>query len=105
MTKVTVMAGPCKFSTEIKATLSDFSDISLDINSECPHFQELSNELKEVDAFDELGMSRTPGIVKETVEKYAKHKTCPVCVGILKAIEVEANLALPVNPEITIEKE
>ena len=105
MTKVTVMAGPCKFTTTITATLSDFSDITLNIDSECPHFKELNNELNEVDAFNELGMSRTPGIVKETVEKYAKHKTCPVCIGILKAIEVEANLALPVNPQITIEKE
>lgn len=105
MTKVTVMPGPCKFTTEISARLSGFSEIHLEINSQCPHLEKLKTELTQTDAFNELGMGRKPGVVKATVEKYAKHVSCPVYIGILKAIEVEANLALSIEPQIKIEKE
>jgi hypothetical protein len=37
--------------------------------------------------------------------KYCSHAACPVPVGIIKAIEVEAHLALPADVTIKLSKE
>lgn len=105
MTKVKIMAGPCKFVTEITAeSTEDYGKVRLSYVTDCPHYKKMAEEIDIVDAFCELGMGRNPGVIKATVEKYAKHMTCPVALGMLKAVEVEAGLALPVEPEIKIEK-
>ena len=106
MTKVSVMAGPCKFVTVITAeNTEDYGQVKVSFTSDCPHYNKgLAEEIDTVDAFCELGMGRNPGIIKDAVAKYAKHATCPVALAMLKAVEVEASLALPVEPEIHIEK-
>jgi hypothetical protein len=40
----------------------------------------------------------------EMGHKYCTHAACPVPVGIIKAIEVEAGLALPVDASIKVSK-
>lgn len=106
MTKVTVMAGPCRFETVITAEADEdeFGKVKLSIETQCPHYKDLSSELSEVDAFCELGMGRAPGVIGDIMAKHRKHATCPVPLGIMKAVEVEAGLALPTEPVIGIEK-
>lgn len=106
MTKVTVMAGPCKFETIITAEADEdeFGVVKLSVQTQCPHYSEIASELSEVNAFNELGMGREPGIIGDVMAKHRKHATCPVPLGILKAVEVEAGLALPTEPVIGIEK-
>ncbi len=104
MTKVEVMAGPCKFKTTISAQKEGRKNVKLDIVTECPHYENLAKELTEVDAYVELLGAKGEPSVRKIVEKYSKHITCPVALAILKAVEVEAGLALGVEPWVKIEK-
>lgn len=101
---MTVMAGPCRFKTEITAEKSGRRTVKLIIHSECPNYKKLNEEIPEVNAFDEvLGkMGETP--IYLAVKKYTKHPSCPVASAILKAVEIESGLALPVAPVFETEK-
>jgi hypothetical protein len=44
-------------------------------------------------------------VVWELATKYCPHAACPVPVGILKAVEVEAGLALAANVSIEVWQE
>jgi hypothetical protein len=72
------------------------------IESDCPSVQELGKELTTVDPFQEISF-RGPG--PQTLRLGAQHCThtaCPVPVGIIKAIEVAAGLALPAEAVIKL---
>ncbi|MBE6037854.1 MAG: hypothetical protein E7218_01455 [Anaerofustis stercorihominis] len=104
--KVTVNPGPCKLQTIIIAQTNDDDEITVSIQSDCGAYKKMNEELQDMtfDAYSEIftpfGTSEIAGIYK----KYVKHATCPVLSAILKAIEAEANLALPQNVTFEFEK-
>lgn len=104
--KVTVNPGPCKLTTVVIAEMNDDDEITVSIQSDCGAYKKMNEELQEMtfDAYSEIftpfGTSQIAGIYK----KYVKHATCPVLSAILKAIEAEANLALPTNVTFEFEK-
>ncbi len=104
MSKTTVMAGPCGFKTVIEAAKKDRNTISLNIKTDCKFYKPLEEDLKEVDAYEEVFSKYGQGNISKLCAQYSKHATCPVACAILKAVEVEAGLALPVNVTIEIEK-
>jgi hypothetical protein len=64
----------------------------------------MSQELKEVDAFEEYFSKFGNSKVYELAKKFCKHPACPVPSAIIKGIEVACGLALPKDVEITISK-
>lgn len=73
------------------------------IESDCDAIQRLAEELTEVEPFSEISFRRgMPSTLAMGVE-HCHHAACPVPVGIIKAIEVEAGLALPANAVIELE--
>lgn len=91
-----ILGGACQFKTLVRAGCTDGQQVMLEIESDCPRVQRLAAELKELDAFDEL--LRRP-LIETTPARLAAafklHAACPVPIGVLKAAEVAAGLALP----------
>jgi hypothetical protein len=102
MAKVEVDAGACGFKVDIEATTEDMQHIKLDIQTECPNFAKFTEEIKEVDAFDEIEPDSVNGKILNLWPKYLHCSACPVPSGIIKAVEVAAGLALPKDASIKI---
>jgi len=74
------------------------------IKSECAAIQRMSEELTEVNPFQEISFKRSLPRTYEMGVRFCTHAACPVPSGIIKAVEVEAGLALPTDVTIKIFK-
>ena len=82
----------------------DKKTFTLTITSECEMVQKLGKELPELtmmDAFKRL----LDNPVYNKGATCLKHVSCPVPAGILKALEVEAGLAVPREVRMVFEKD
>ena len=95
MAKAVIHAGNCGYITTVEAQYDGVRRVTLRIESECKAIQRLAEHLSEVDAFKTL----------EAGMEHCSHAACPVPVGIIKAVEVAAGLALPGEASITTSKE
>ena len=103
MAKAEIFSGICGFSTVVETSM-DGDVCNLSISSQCEAIQRLAKELTQVDPFQEISFRRATPQTLEMGAKYCSHAACPVPVGIIKAVEVEAGLALPANVSITLSK-
>ncbi len=104
MSKVTVVAGPCRLKTEIIATKIDRNTVGLKIESQCAAFNALNDEIAEVNPYEEVMGKMGETKIFQAVKAHTKHAACPVACAVIKAVEIEAGLALPAAPEFTMEK-
>jgi hypothetical protein len=104
MSKARIEPGVCGFSTTVNVIKVDKRRCTIQIQSECPHIQQLAAALSEVDPFQEISFRGEGPQTLSLGAQYCQHPACPVPVGIIKAIEVEAGLALPRDVEIKLEK-
>jgi hypothetical protein len=105
MAKAEIFPGNCGFTTTVETTLVD--DVcKVRLVSECKAIQKLAQELTEVNPYQEISFRRgnTPTILQAGA-KFCTHAACPVPVGIIKAVEIEAGLALPTDVTIKLSKE
>lgn len=101
---VIVDSGVCGFKTNIEASCEDMQNVTLHITSDCPHIMKGAAGLAEVDAFSELfGKKLHETAVYQALAPNLPHVTCPVCPGVLKAVEKAAGLALPRDATIRFE--
>ena len=99
--KAEICGGICGFHSTVLADMPEGSDdCSVMIESRSPHVQTLAVELKVVRPFEKGGFA----VVLEAAAKHCRHAGCPVAVGIIKAVEVAAGLALPGDVTIKLEK-
>ena len=103
MAKAEVMAGNCGFTTQIEAKMNG-STCELHITSECKAIERMAAELTEVNPYKEISFKRTMPVIHEAGVKHCTHAACPVPVSIIKAVEVEAGLALPTDVVIKLSK-
>ena len=103
MTKAEIAAGICGFTTVVKARMEGSACI-LSIESECEAIQRMASELTRVDPFREFTFRGVGPLTLQTAARDCKHAACPVPVGIIKAVEVEAGLALPADVTIKLSK-
>jgi len=104
MAKAIIASGVCGFTTEVTAESSGQGSIKLEIQTECPAFKELSEALKEVDGMDCVFCKVGQGPIYEACRVNCKHAACPVPMGITKAVEVAAGLALPKDVSVILTK-
>jgi hypothetical protein len=103
MARAEISPGACGLKTLVTASMEGAGCV-LSIESECEAVQKMAAELNYVEPFQEISFRKgTPKILK-TGAKYCKHAACPVPVGIIKAVEVEAKLNLPRDVTIRISK-
>ncbi len=103
MAKAEVHAGVCGFTTLVE-TAFDGDVCKVSIQSECAAVQRLAQELTEVNPYQEISYRRKTPLTLEMAAKFCTHAACPVPVGIVKAVEVEAGLALPGEVTIKLSK-
>ena len=103
MAKAEIFAGNCGYNTEVEATMNG-KVVKLNITSECPAMQKMAEELTEVNPYSEISFRRAMPKIHEAGHKHCTHAACPVPVGIIKAVEIEAKLALPTDVTIKLSK-
>ncbi|WP_273327300.1 DUF6951 family protein [Vallitalea guaymasensis] len=105
MANVRVKPGICGFDTTIHIKSEDMQNVNIIIETECPNYKNMSEELIGVDGFGEVFGTFGDSKVFDLSKKYCKHPSCPIPTAILKGIEVECGLALPQKVEMDITKE
>ena len=95
MTRVVIEAGICGFTTTVKAVSLPSRKVRVTITSDCEDVAKMGGQLEELSWLDLLRKRGDGYSAYQAAIQKVKHITCPVPVGILKAIEVEAGLALP----------
>jgi len=104
MAKAEIFGGVCGFTTVVLAEKSGRSNILLEITSDCPAFKNLNDDLNEVDGMDCAFSKVGEGPIYDACRIHCKHGACPVPMGIVKAVEVAAGLALPRDATVTLTK-
>ena len=102
--KAEVFAGACGYTTIIEAEKEDTRRVSLRIKSECEDVQNMAEKLTHVDPFREMGSLKDRPTILPLAQDCKLHTDCPVPIGIIKAVEVAAGLALPVDSYIKLSK-
>lgn len=106
MSKVTVHAGVCGFSAVIKVQRVEGAKFKLKVSlaSPCEMLKKMGEELGEVDWRQAITRNMCDSVVYQIASKHICHAACPVPSAVLKAIEVEAELALPRDVKMKVEK-
>jgi hypothetical protein len=104
MAKSEINAGVCGHVTTVVTTMEG-KVCRVNITSDCKAIQQLAQELTEVNPMLEISCKRSTPQTLQMGLKHCYHAACPVPVGIIKAIEVEAKLALPKDVLIKVSKE
>ncbi|RME85266.1 MAG: hypothetical protein D6775_03270 [Caldilineae bacterium] len=107
MAKVEIDPGICGLPTTVRAEMDpDTYRCRLSIESECAAIRKMAEDLQEVDPFQEIALRRGDGpLTLRKGHEYCSHSACPVPVGIIKAVEVAAGLALPADVSMKISKD
>ncbi len=103
MARAEIRSGICGFTTTVE-TRQEGSKVRVFIESDCAAIQRLGQELTEVEPFQEITFRGQGPQTLKMGAKHCTHAACPVPVGIIKAIEVEAGLALPADAIIKLSK-
>ena len=98
-----VNPGPCGFKTAIEVAKTAKRKVKVTITSDCETITNLGQSLTVVGHWDSL-QPRESSEVHAQAAKHGLHTACPVPIAILKAIEVEAGLAVPRDISIRFEK-
>ncbi len=104
LAKAEICSGVCGFNTTVEAQKDGSGQIQLRIESDCKGIQRLAGELTQVDPYREFIYRGEGPLTFELAAEYCSHAACPVPVGIIKAIEIEAGLALPADVSIKLSK-
>jgi hypothetical protein len=104
MAKAEICSGICGFTTTVDAEMNGSGQVELKIESNCKAIERLANELTLVDPFREFTFRGEGPLTLQMATKYCSHAACPVPVGIIKAVEIEAGLALPADVSIKLSK-
>lgn len=104
MAKAVIHAGICGFTSTVQTTGAE-DTVRITIQSDCAAVMRLAGQLTEVDPYQEISFRRAGPQTLQLGAKFCSHTACPVPVGIIKAIEVEAGLALPADATIQVSKE
>lgn len=100
---VTVDAGVCKMKTRIHAVQQDDMMIKLDIESDCHNVLKMSWRVKPVNPYTEVESKMIESEIYKWASETLPHAACPVPCGMIKAVEVAADLGIKRNAVITIE--
>jgi hypothetical protein len=99
MASAEIESGICGFCTTVRTT-SEGRTVRVEFETSCGYVEELAAALTEVDPFREISYRGEGPVTLKLAAEHLVHPACPVPSGIIKAIEVEAGLALPKDASI-----
>jgi len=101
-----VDAGICGFHTTITADCPDARHVTFTITTDCDVVAKLAAALEEkqpLDVYGEVDKRKESVILATVVDTLAEcRKSCAVPLGIFKAMQVSAGLALPKDVHLTV---
>ena len=99
MVEAVILAGACGFRATVRVESKARYRAVIRVESKCPHISAFAGELGELDVMKELfnGESQITAAAASNIP----HRSCPVVIGILKALEVCAGLAVPKEVSIS----
>ena len=103
-TRIEVYAGVCGHSAVIDVTKVDDTHVQVVITSACDQITAMNPDLARVQwkgKGHEVFKRMTESAVYQSAAQHIRHTACPIPTAILKAIEVEAGIALPKDVTIT----
>jgi hypothetical protein len=104
MTKIRIQPGACGMLVTVEVVKKDKKTFAVTITSDCEMVKKLGTELPVLNFMDAFKrVFDNPVYTKGAA--CLKHVACPVPSGILKALEVEAGLAVPRDVSIVFEKD
>lgn len=103
MAKAEIHAGACGYTTIVETTMNG-KMCQISVAGGCSAIQKMAAELLEVEPFKEISARRQLPKTLEMGIKHCTHAACPVPVGIIKAVEIESGLNLPVDVSIKLSK-
>jgi hypothetical protein len=103
MARAEILAGICGFKTHVEACMEGEA-CALSIESDCGNVLKLAEELRRVDPIQEITYLNDGPATLRLAKECSFHTACPVPNGIIKAVEVEAGLALPADASITVSR-
>ena len=104
MASAEIESGICGFCTTVKTT-SEGRTVRVAFETDCGYVEHLAEALTEVDPFREISYRGEGPVTLKLAAEHLIHPACPVPAGIIKAIEVEACLALPKDASIKPHKD
>ncbi|AQQ70013.1 hypothetical protein SMSP2_00350 [Limihaloglobus sulfuriphilus] len=107
--KVEIDAGVCGFCTTVCAQSDNGQNVTFEIESGCQKIEEFSRVLQEkspIDAYAEMSPGQD-GVILSAADTAVSGccKGCIVPLGLFKAMQVAAGLALPKDVTLKIVKE
>lgn len=103
MTKVLINPGACGMAVTVEVEKKEGKIFSVRITTECEMVQKLAKEIPELTMMDAFKKFQDNPVYKKGAT-CLRHVACPVPSGILKALEVEAEVNLPRDVSITFVK-
>lgn len=101
MTHVIVEPGICNLTADIRVESEDFGEVSISVETKCKMISNLIEGIEQpVDAFEFLGLSGNEPLLEVARRNTNIHAACPTIAGIAKAVEAEAQMALPKDASI-----
>ncbi len=104
MASAEIESGVCGFCTTVRTT-SEGRRVRVEFESSCEYVRQLAEQLTEVDPYREISYRGEGPVTLKLAAEHLVHPACPVPAGIIKAIEVEAGLALPKDAGIRPSKD
>jgi hypothetical protein len=104
MASALIESGICGFCTTVRTT-TEGRRVRIAFETTCEYVTKLAESLTEVDPYREISYRGEGPQTLRLAAEHLVHPACPVPAGIIKAIEVEAGLALPKNASIKPAKE
>ncbi|HEY5169484.1 MAG TPA: hypothetical protein VIK03_08855 [Thermoleophilia bacterium] len=99
MASAEIESGICGFCTTVRTT-AEGRKVRVEFETDCGYVEQLAEALTEVDPFKEISYRGEGPVTLRLAAEHLVHPACPVPSGIIKAIEVEAGLALPKDASI-----
>ncbi|MFW5700648.1 MAG: DUF6951 family protein [Cyclobacteriaceae bacterium] len=105
MIKVEVTPGNCGHPTTIWLRNKDQMEVEVKLDSECGYIDSMSEELSNVDAYNECFRTREFSKVMNIARKHCKHAGCPVPMAICQGLEVATGVSNTKKIEVKISRE
>jgi len=106
---VEISAGICSLLTTARVNSEDSQNVTFDVDTNCDKIARLAQAIREkepIDAYQEISPSG-PSVIMTTVRQTLTGccAGCAIPVGLFKAMQVAAGLALPKDINIKLVKE
>jgi hypothetical protein len=92
--RLSIEPGACGLSTAVEVLKAEGKGFRVRVTSECEMVEKLGERLRELGMMDAFKKILDNPVYREG-SSCLRHVSCPVPCGILKALEVEAGLAVP----------